>query len=115
MNEGKDCTFRQLEVKVWKVALNKWLECPKQAKLLTGVWYQTEEAGHPSRDDFLPIKFFAQHAYGRPRKFSRSESSGSNFWFSFVSVQRIELKSIPVVWCEDILSWKVDVLKVSLS
>ena len=59
--------------------------------------FHPEEAGHPSRDNFLPIKFFAQHAYGGPRKFSRSESSGSNFWFSFVSVQRIELKSIPVV------------------
>ena len=57
----------------------------------------SEEAGHPSRDSFLPIKFFAQHANGGPRKFSRSESSGSNFWFSFGSVPRIELKSIPVL------------------
>ena len=31
---------KQLEV---KVALIKWLGCPKQAKLLTGVWYQKKE------------------------------------------------------------------------
>ena len=53
-----------------------------------------EEVGHPSRDNFLPIKFFAEHDNGGHRKFSRSESNGRNFWFSFVSVQRIELESI---------------------
>ena len=75
----------------------------------------SEEVGEPSRDNFLPIRFFAQHASGGPRKFSKSESSGSIFWFPVVCVQRIELESIPLVWCEDILSWGVEILKVSLS
>ena len=44
---------------------------------------------------------------------SSLESSGRNFWFSVVCVQRIELESIPMVWCEDILSWKVEFLNVS--
>ena len=29
----------------------------------------SEEAGHPSRDNFLPIKFVAQHADGGPENF----------------------------------------------
>ena len=56
-----------------------------------------EEVGQPSHDKFLPIRFFAQHANGGPRKFSKSESSGSIFWFSVVCVQRIELESTPMV------------------
>ena len=41
--------------------------------------------------------FFAQHANGGPRKFSKSKSSGSIFRFSVVCVQRIGLEFIPMV------------------
>ena len=52
------------------------------------VSFYPEEVGQPSRDKFLPIRFFAQHANGGLRKFSESESSGSIFWFSVVCVHQ---------------------------
>ena len=57
-----------------------------------------EEVGQPSRDNFLPIRFFAQHANGGPQKSSKSESSGSIFWFSVVCVQRIETHPNGLMW-----------------
>ena len=59
--------------------------------------FTAEEAGQLSRDNFLAIRFFAQHGNGGPRKSSKSESGGSIFWFSVVCVQQIELESIPMV------------------
>lgn len=50
-----------------------------------------EEAGQPSRDNCLPIRFFAQHANGGSRQFSKGESNGNNLRFSVACVQRIVL------------------------
>ena len=61
-------------------------------------WFYPEEAGQPSRDSFVSIRFFAQHANAGLRKTSRSESSGSYFWFSVVSLRehKIQLKIVSV-------------------
>ena len=52
---------KQLEVKVRKVALIKRLGCPKQAKLLTGVWYQKKEQKWIFQDGFSDRSY---HTHG---------------------------------------------------
>ena len=98
----EDCTFKY---KIFCISRKRYLHVKNtaqnrsglQASHLTARGCESEEVGQASRDNFLPIRFFAQHANGGPRKFSKSESSGSIVWVSVVCVQRIELESIPMV------------------
>ena len=60
-------TQYQLQGFVWSHWSIKGPITHPQYQLQGFVWSHSEEAGHPSRDNFLPIKFFAQHAYGGPR------------------------------------------------
>ena len=59
-----------------------------------------EEARQQSRNIFHQ----SDSSLNTLRADPKSESSGGNFWFSVVCVQRIELESIPMFRCEDILS-----------
>ena len=67
--------------------------------------YKSEEAGHPSRDNFdqsdSALGMLMTDCENIPKA---RILAVIYFWFSFVSAQQIELESITVGCCEDILS-----------
>ena len=86
MSKNNFCRITLVRRPVWRIhSLTLIISCHKVSQWESICQY-AEEAGQPSRDNFLPIRFFAQHADGGLRKSSKSESSGSNFWFSVVCV-----------------------------
>ena len=55
------------------------------------------EAVQPSRDIFLPIRFFAQHANGDPENLPKSRVVAVIFGFPSFAFNELSLPSIPMV------------------